>query len=511
MLFDRRPIAVIQCGDGLENRQRILPLALSLKDAGWFPTVFVDRFERGGAMFLAHGVGVIPMATAPVPKSYRPQSVPTLNELCPLDMQRAWANGGRLQERKNREIFRRYSYVLDRIRPGMICVWNGYTGATANALRCYKDHHGISGGYMERGIAGNSIFYDSEGVNGFSALARGTVQTAEPPTSVSPHLQKYHDQLDAGARRSVPRILVPLQVQDDSNILLFGNRMLKMRDLVSYAVKFACAMGEDWKVVVRPHPEERPNTRLNLPQHERIEIDDVSSLEETILSTSICLTINSTVGLEAAFLGATTICLGEGIYCREPFVLQGQDRPVSEVVAEARDRLADPCPHEAKKRNFLYRIQSHHQVAYRTGSTASGRIGEWREAAQRMRPGLRETVARALRRSHSSILHRSATLPQVWRRMQKLDAGPPLEVHVFLKPRDRLFLTYRNVSERITQGYLVSMLEERGIPMSSLSRMDTPGLGRGRIAILHSESDLDLSDYDLVLDEYGYPHVKTYR
>jgi hypothetical protein len=127
----------------------------------------------------------------------------------------------------------------------------------------------------------------------------------------------------AHARRERSKtIFVPLQVQRDSNILLHSKHVKTMRQLVVEAINLRDRHFPDYRILVRPHPEEDPEETLNLPIAKGTHITSQGNLNDILSDSEVTVTVNSTVGLEAALYGNLPIVYGEGIYTREPFVFR---------------------------------------------------------------------------------------------------------------------------------------------------------------------------------------------
>jgi len=136
---------LVQCGDVLENRLRVLALAERLRAWGVEPVVAV--YTRAyAALFDAFGIETVPLFEYrnPTAKLDRAHRFPfALDELDPAPLERATAAlaGTRFDAGAAMTTMRRALVAVDRIverkRIDRLVVWNGYTGAVANALRCY--------------------------------------------------------------------------------------------------------------------------------------------------------------------------------------------------------------------------------------------------------------------------------------------------------------------------------------------------------------------------------------
>lgn len=106
-------------------------------------------------------------------------------------------------------------------------------------------------------------------------------------------------------QRSEFACAIPLQVDDDSNLIAFGNGF----DNKS-VVQFAHDRYPSVPVLVRPHPAAKLKTALNPPAT----ADTSASITQFLSRASHVLTINSSVGLEAILQGIPTTILGDCSY-----------------------------------------------------------------------------------------------------------------------------------------------------------------------------------------------------
>lgn len=106
---------------------------------------------------------------------------------------------------------------------------------------------------------------------------------------------------------SEPYVLVLLQVQDDSNIIM-GSPFASMWDYVDCVL--SAINSSDFKVVVKPHPlDEKPKLPNNV-----VVADNNANTSLLIAESSAVFTINSSAGFEAALAGKAVYVLGEAPY-----------------------------------------------------------------------------------------------------------------------------------------------------------------------------------------------------
>jgi capsular polysaccharide export protein len=111
----------------------------------------------------------------------------------------------------------------------------------------------------------------------------------------------------------VPYVLFPMQVANDSQILL--NSDVNNLDAVRWAADFAASKGA--KLVVKPHPAESDAGEIERLSALSAELGFRFSVEETVKlieRAEAVVTINSTVGLEAILTGKPVEFLGRTFY-----------------------------------------------------------------------------------------------------------------------------------------------------------------------------------------------------
>ncbi len=492
--MSRRPIALVQSGDAFENRTRVLPLALACQAAGFEPVALID--DPGAAsLFLLHDVQSLAVADLPrVGPFYDPGFDVDATDLCRLEALRRERQGWAFDDKALAGVVRSSRRIwqgLDRLGPAAVFAWNGYTGVWANALRTYKAARGLPGGFMERAPGADGVFVDPCGVNGDASIADGSLRA----------VASLGDD-DAQPRERENVLFVPLQVHDDSNLLLHAPGITRMRDLVAFALEIASRLGGDWRVVARPHPEEAPDARLNLPRDARLSVDGETRLGDWLDRAKVCLTVNSAVGLEAATRGATTVCCGEGIYCRQSFVVDGRSGDVSTVAAALQARFA-AGDQRAAARGFAERLTADH--VFRTDEDP-------RDGAARLaRLGLAShPLARALGGRPPRLIRRTARYGEASARLAAMrQDGAPLTIDFDFDLSDRLFLTYRLNRSPFSRAHLAEragLLFGRAVELSPVHRAVA---ATGRVLMTAAKRrPKDAHGYALVLDEFGLPHAR---
>lgn len=506
---------LIQCGDLLENQHRILPLADTLRAIGAEPVILHYK-PLVGAYFKSRGIRILHLDT------YRAQikkGEVSKRNLCGAfwddeaysiyNVKHELLKVSSANRRRELHILRRNGLALTRLLDDQqidsLIIWNGVTGHVANALRIIAEDRGITGGFLERGYLRNSVFFDREGTNGASSLARGSdtiydeADVASSMSALGNFVSSKILNLSGAPAVGRKQIFVPLQVQQDSNILLYSSRIRTMRNLVLDAVNLAQALGPEWEVIVRDHPEETQSP-LNIPFGDRVWRDNSSSLEERIDSSKIVYTVNSTVGLTAALAGKVVICNGDGIYCRELFVINKATMSRHELVDRVRAALQDGPNVDALKR-YMCLLLDRHQLfdaepvlgkRYSTQALSQFKV---QDPSPRSETSLMERLQERLRAAHD----RNAE---------------GIAVHFQVNRTDTLALTYRKSAERVTASWVMQALE-KNFPGTAFRRLlpDEPVNPASAVCVCSADAATFgklHTDYIAVLDQYGEPHLRFY-
>mgnify|MGYP000714964579 CR=1 FL=1 len=475
---------LIQCGDHLENQLRILPLAKWLKERGYNPVVMVYR-RYNGTEFLKNGIDVVSLdiakrtKTAQSFKVLRSQSKLTVNDIPFDEVMDAEFNKSpylkmpKYQARNEKRFIDTaiaISEVIEQVQPDFIFVWNGYTGIVANFLRIYCKKNEMKCSYLERGYKKDSLYIDSQGVNGFGSLSDRVRYENAGNTEVD--LSK------------VKKVLVPLQVQTDTNII-YNSVIKSMREFVFYVRE---RLVDDVILYVKTHPEE-VDKNLNLPLLHNVEYIDECDLSALIKSVDLVVTINSTVGMTALFEGIPVVGLGKSIFSNKNLVI---DKNQFDSNIKKFNLDSDACFKEDLERGYTFSSESPSQsvesIFPQTGGVKVLKyFNNFRLSAEKYA---------ALNRKFENALVNNSVVNGV------------VNVDVFLGVNDGLDLTYRNTNVELTFSWISERLPVRGTNKSRVVINKTPqkSLSRGiNVAMIHTKHIgklKSLSKYDFIVNEY---------
>lgn len=226
-----------------------------------------------------------------------------------------------------------YERLFDIVDPDLVVTWNGWSFVQALPVLLAR-RAGRAVLFLERGLVPGTLFVDPQGVNaGASVRRRGRADAApgmdaETRASLEAFCRKLGSEgqsivahgasvaaADLRARLGLAPadrlVLLPLQVETDSNILAHSPHYKSMSVLMA-DVERAAAQHANVVLLVRPHPEVGVFAVPACGPRVRI-VGDVS-LHSLLRLVDAVVTINSTVGLEALTQGIPVLTLGEAIY-----------------------------------------------------------------------------------------------------------------------------------------------------------------------------------------------------
>lgn len=305
-----------------------MTLAATLKDFGCKPVVLLYSNKKG-RFFENAGIRTVAledfMPSTPVGKdvtieSFLEEGIKYNDVLLPEQQRRPRVGWPGQRARTLNDIYRNYS-ALDSIiaacKPDQIVVWNGYTGYVANILRLIAHNRRTPSAFLERGLLKNSLFIDRQGVNGASSLNNvmpdflDSLEITEAEIRQVTELFSLPPLKPAHQTVTSRNVFFPLQVQLDTNIIMYSTYK-SMRE--AFFQIYNELNDKQSQFLIRPHPEELPETSPNIPRYDNVKVSIEESLDHWLNWSDLVVTINSTVGLEALIKGKKVISLGGSIY-----------------------------------------------------------------------------------------------------------------------------------------------------------------------------------------------------
>ncbi|MDF1763497.1 MAG: hypothetical protein P1U57_08825, partial [Oleibacter sp.] len=181
--------------------------------------------------------------------------------------------------------------------------------------------------------------------------------------------KKGASQKDSPETESTRYIFVPLQVNTDSQIVLFSPWVDNMEHLIRVLSAAASALGDQIpKIIIKTHPAcdtDYSQLAAQLPS-KRIELITSGDTPSLIANATGVVTINSTVGIEAILAGIPTLVLGQAFYAIEGLTLSAQDET---TLASGLVELSSFTADEKLRAGWLHYLRHEYQVS-----------GGWRKA-----------------------------------------------------------------------------------------------------------------------------------
>ncbi|MGN8344542.1 glycosyltransferase [Pseudomonas sp. SMV71] len=229
--------------------------------------------------------------------------------------------------------------LIETVSPDLVFCWN-HDGSLETACATKE----IPLLFNELGMlrAPNPMAYysDTRGVNvrsGFSIeFADYQAKQLEPPSDIAfEHLQEMEDRYRFRGGAQVPTLLILLQVQDDSNIIM-GSPFASMTEYVHHIYDVVKDSG--FRVLVKPHPLDEVPT---LPDYVLV-ADKDDSIAALISAADVVFTINSSAGFEAALAGKTVYTLGKAPYSLTGLTID-VSQPAHLAVLWQKHKAVCPC------------------------------------------------------------------------------------------------------------------------------------------------------------------------
>ena len=220
----------------------------------------------------------------------------------------------------------------------ILIVWNGLVAvrkiATYIALKMYAKLF-----FAERGVFPDSWYIDHSGVGGDSFLAKNDCKKCYLKFDVKKikavvkqidnngkSLWEQPAKIDQNIRElyKIPYnkkiIFFPMQLDNDSNTLYFSPYFKTSLEVIK---KLVNNVEDCYFLLVKTHPKaknsiEKINTILG---QKGVCVDDINIID-LIYNVDCVITINSTVGFEAAIRGKPVLTLGKGFLSNKDFIME---------------------------------------------------------------------------------------------------------------------------------------------------------------------------------------------
>lgn len=226
-----------------------------------------------------------------------------------------------------------YKKIIGNYAPDFCVCWNGQVHIDQTAFREACSSLGLDMMFLERGLIPNSVFYDNEGVNATSSVAKWDVKKYKN----NDHKESYGLLQDYIKKEGVavvkvkqkrekfltPYVLFPLQRDSDSNLVSNSKYFKNMYTILKRIDQSDLPIS----VHYRAHPEDPENhytKSLNFKNNSLEEKSNID-LEQHLMNSTAVMTINSTIGFSALLKDKIVITLGESLYADKGFTIDYKD------------------------------------------------------------------------------------------------------------------------------------------------------------------------------------------
>ena len=222
-------------------------------------------------------------------------------------------------------IYLKFKRRFDINAPRVVCIWNGHR-LPEMAIKAAARGRGIKIAHFENGLLPGTTTMDFSGVNAFSSISGASlfyeryfkenqcISLADTKLLVrKPHKKKT--QLSA---RLVDEkyIFIPFQVNFDSQVIINSPWLNSMESFYMLLLSVVDEVDEALTFVIKEHPSDPRRYQEFYDKHPRIKFVSEDT-EQLIRGAQAVITLNSSVGIEAAMLEKKVIVLGNACYSVE--------------------------------------------------------------------------------------------------------------------------------------------------------------------------------------------------
>lgn len=230
-------------------------------------------------------------------------------------------------------IYLKFRYYFTRFRPSVVCIWNGHR-LPEMAIKAAAQGFDINVAHFENGLLPNTTTMDFSGVNALSSLSKDPefyldyyrglsdqdlIVIDKTLVARKPH-KKRSSLVFQNFDLSKDYFFVPFQVNFDSQVIVNSPRVNSMEALYALLEDVLDTIeGGDSVFLIKEHPSDaRTYTELHSRNPNIIFVNN--NTEELIKHAKAVITLNSSVGVEAALLSKKVIVLGDACYAVDGLV-----------------------------------------------------------------------------------------------------------------------------------------------------------------------------------------------
>ena len=229
-------------------------------------------------------------------------------------------------------IYLKFRYYLKHTNPKVICIWNGHR-LPEMAVKLAARGQGIKIAYFENGLLPNTTTMDFNGVNALGSLPKnkefyleygvdgGSLSLADTNLVVRGSHKRKKAVKHGDLNSELKYIFIPFQVNFDSQVIINSPRVSSMEAFYEYLFDvIECIEDKDIVFVIKEHPSDSRVYSEFHARHPRI-IFTNNNTEDLIRDAQAIITLNSSVGIEAAMLEKKVIVLGDACYAVDGMTL----------------------------------------------------------------------------------------------------------------------------------------------------------------------------------------------
>ena len=220
-------------------------------------------------------------------------------------------------------IYLKFRYVFSKKPPKVVCMWNGHR-LPEMAVRAASLGLGIRIAYFENGLLPKTTTMDFSGVNAFSSIPQEVEfyeryyqnNDCRSLSAVSLFSRKPHkNKAELSGFESIEGryIFIPFQVNFDSQVVINSPWLSSMEAFHSILLSVVDSIDSELIFVIKVHPSDPRAYEEYYDKHSRIRFV-TNDTEELIRGAEAVITLNSSVGIEAAMLERKVIVLGSACY-----------------------------------------------------------------------------------------------------------------------------------------------------------------------------------------------------
>lgn len=256
-------------------------------------------------------------------------------------------------------------------RPGAVAMcWQGLTGTRRSVMQGARDA-GAPTLFAELAPLPGCRTLDTQGVNAESSIPRepGAYGTVEPDHDLLAGLREAFEarvprRSDVGqSAEPLPDgarfFFVPLQVPDDSQMILFAGWCGGLEGFIDALAAASKALPEGWHLRLKEHPSAKRSVRARIERHiatgARLELDNARDSFAQLEASAGVLTVNSSMGLQAMFFGKPVIVTGEAFFAFDGIACPARSAQQLETLLGDPDALAFDADLRARFLTWLAR------------------------------------------------------------------------------------------------------------------------------------------------------------